>query len=95
MAIIPLQTNAMITFGTLALSVLATGATYVLFKLAKIAVHPFFSPLRYIPGPPSPSFIFGNMKQIFHAENSVLHEQWIDQYGTTLKYKGLMNVRPQ
>ena len=84
----------MATFGTLVLSVLATGIAYAFFKLAKAAIRPLFSPLRHLPGPPNPSFIFGNFKQIWHAEKSVLYEQWIDQYGTTLKYKGLLNVRP-
>jgi cytochrome P450 len=28
------------------------------------------------------------LKDIFKAENSVLHEQWVAQYGPTLKYKG-------
>jgi len=28
------------------------------------------------------------LRDIFNAENSVLHEQWVKQYGTTLKYKG-------
>ncbi|OJA09059.1 hypothetical protein AZE42_04725 [Rhizopogon vesiculosus] len=28
------------------------------------------------------------MRDIFNAENSVLHEQWVKEYGTTLKYKG-------
>lgn len=84
----------MATFGTLVLSVPATGVAYALFWLAKAAIHDLFSPLRHLPGPPNPSLIFGNFRQIWRAKNSVLHEEWIDQYGTTLKYKGLFNVRP-
>lgn len=93
MAIIPLHTTSMATFGTLVLSILATGAAYTFFKLAKAAIHPLFSPLRCLPGPSSPSLIFGNFKQIWHADSCALHEEWIHQYGTTLKYKGLFNVR--
>lgn len=26
-------------------------------------------------------------------ENSILHDQWVQEYGTTLKYKGLFGVR--
>jgi hypothetical protein len=26
-------------------------------------------------------------------ENSVLHEKWVEEYGSTLKYKGILGVR--
>ncbi|KAN0097940.1 Cytochrome P450 [Tylopilus felleus] len=37
------------------------------------------------------SWIYGNMGDIFNAENSVLHEKWVKQYGNTLRYKGFFN----
>ncbi|KZT65827.1 cytochrome P450 [Daedalea quercina L-15889] len=80
-----------ITVGSLLLSLGVAVLGYGLYRLASLLVEPFFSPLRDLPGPPSPSFIFGNLKQIFDAENSVLHEAWTEQYGTTLKYKTWFN----
>ncbi|KAG1852910.1 cytochrome P450 [Suillus tomentosus] len=50
--------------------------------------HNLRSPLRVLQGPKGTSWLYGNLKDIFKAENSVLHEQWVEQYGTTLKYKG-------
>ncbi|ESK85957.1 cytochrome p450 [Moniliophthora roreri MCA 2997] len=45
------------------------------------------SPLKDLPGPPSDSMIWGNLQQIFKAENSVLHEQWVEEYGPTIRYR--------
>lgn len=58
------------------------------WKLGKRVWHNLRSPLRALPGPKGTSWLYGNLKDIFIAENSVLHEQWVRQYGTTLKYKG-------
>ncbi|PPQ76652.1 hypothetical protein CVT24_011791, partial [Panaeolus cyanescens] len=40
----------------------------------------------------SPSSLWGNTKQIFEAENSVLHEQWVAEYGTTITYKAFLGM---
>ncbi|KAG2339110.1 cytochrome P450 [Suillus weaverae] len=58
------------------------------WKLGERVWHNLRSPLRALPGPKGTSWLYGNLKDIFNAENSVLHEQWVGQYGTTLKYKG-------
>ncbi|KAG1767613.1 cytochrome P450 [Suillus placidus] len=58
------------------------------WKLGQRVWHNLRSPLRALPGPKGTSWLYGNLKDIFNAENSVLHEQWVGQYGTTLKYKG-------
>ncbi|KAG2159211.1 cytochrome P450 [Suillus bovinus] len=71
--------------------VLSTSSALVAFgcwKLGERVWHTLRSPLRTLPGPRGTSWLFGNLKDIFSAENSVLHEQWVGQYGTTLKYKG-------
>ena len=80
---------------SLSTSLLAIGVAtlaYGLYKLLEVLIEPLFSPLRGLPGPPSPSFVFGNLKQIFDAENSVLHEAWTEKYGNTLKYRAWFNV---
>ncbi|KAF8953061.1 cytochrome P450 [Flammula alnicola] len=71
----------------LSVSLLAILGIYGLYKIAKFLYDQWTSPLRVLPGPASPSFIYGNMKEIWEAENSVLHEKWVEQYGSTIKYK--------
>ncbi|CAE6464609.1 unnamed protein product [Rhizoctonia solani] len=66
----------------------------VLFKIAEGAYYPIrklFSPLRQLPGPPNESLIFGNLKRIFAAPNSVIHEAWLKEYGSTLTYRGFLS----
>ncbi|TFY55501.1 hypothetical protein EVJ58_g8212 [Rhodofomes roseus] len=82
---------SVITVDNLLLSLSLATLGYGLYKLVELLVAPLFSPLRSLPGPPSPSFIFGNLKEIFDAENSVLHEAWTDKYGNTFKYKAWFN----
>ncbi|KAH7910533.1 cytochrome P450 [Hygrophoropsis aurantiaca] len=76
----------------LVLSATATLIGFGLWKLGKIVLHKFTSPLRNINGPKSTSWLYGNMRDIFKAENSVLHEQWVKEYGQTLKYHGFLNI---
>ncbi|KAG0696611.1 cytochrome P450 [Suillus ampliporus] len=63
--------------------------TFACWKLAERAWRNIRSPLRALPGPKGASWIYGNSKEIYSVENPILHEQWVKEYGTTLKYKGL------
>ncbi|KAF9236873.1 cytochrome P450 [Melanogaster broomeanus] len=89
----------MIPVGKLLLSVFASVAAFGLWKLFQLVYHEITSPLRHLPGPKATSWIYGNLGDIskvpysFHhdQENSVLHEQWIKEYGHTLKCKGLFS----
>ncbi|KAK7035895.1 cytochrome P450 [Favolaschia claudopus] len=65
---------------------------YGLYRILRLLYEEYNSPLKYLPGPKSAHWIFGNMKGIWNAENSVLHEQWTREYGSTLKYKGLFGL---
>ena len=65
------------TFGLLTLCL---SLFYVVSKL----VRPLFSPLRDLPGPASPSLLFGHLSQIFKALPGELHEKWVNEYGPTL-----------
>ncbi|KAG8768680.1 hypothetical protein FRC12_005439 [Ceratobasidium sp. 428] len=65
-----------------------------LFKLGRwlyLPIRKIFSPLRHLPGPTNESFIFGNLRRIFAAQNSVVHEVWIKQYGPTYVYRGFLS----
>lgn len=50
------------------------------------------SPLHALAGPPSPHFFWGVMKDIFKAEHSVLQEKWMEEYGPTIAYTGMIGA---
>ncbi|KAN0094981.1 Cytochrome P450 [Tylopilus felleus] len=81
----------MISVGKLLLAVLASVTAFGLWKLSQFVYHQLTSPIRHLHGPKGTSWIYGNLQEIFVAENSVLHEEWVKQYGNTLRYKGLFN----
>ena len=58
-------------FWLLCLGLAATLPIAVAFALIKIQIRNAKSPLRKLPGPPSPSWLFGNSKQIFERGQSV------------------------
>ncbi|PPQ79656.1 hypothetical protein CVT26_015782 [Gymnopilus dilepis] len=74
------------------LSPLVALGLYVLYKGAKLLYFQWTSPLNDLPGPPSTHWFFGNLKDIWKADNSVLHEKWVEEYGPTLKYKGFLQT---
>ncbi|KAJ3514175.1 hypothetical protein NLJ89_g2525 [Agrocybe chaxingu] len=76
----------------LLVSFLATIVAYFVFKTFKFLYAEWTSPLHALYGPPSTSFIYGNIKEISDAENSVLHEKWVEEYGPTLKYKAFFGM---
>lgn len=45
----------------------ATLIAYGVYRVAKFIYGELTSPLRDFPGPKSPSFIYGNFKEIFNA----------------------------
>ncbi|KAG8743101.1 hypothetical protein FRC10_000401 [Ceratobasidium sp. 414] len=66
-----------------------------LLKVAQLSYDPIrhlLSPLRQLTGPENDSLIFGNMRRIFAAPGSVLHEEWMDTYGTTFAYRGFLSL---
>lgn len=70
-----------------------TLGVYTLYKLVSFVWNEYISnPLNDFPGPPSPGWLYGNLQQIWDAENSVMHEQWVGEYGSTIKYKGFLGV---
>ena len=59
----------------------ATG--YILWRIYNHLVLVYRSPLRILPGPPSPSWVYGNSKEIFATEGNSLPDKWFAQYGKT------------
>ncbi|KAJ7272844.1 cytochrome P450 [Mycena rebaudengoi] len=79
-------------FSRLVASAGSLGLAYIVYQLLKVAYREFNSPLRHLPGPKSSHFFFGNIRDIWKAENSVLHEAWVRKYGPTLRYKGFIGM---
>ncbi|OCH90693.1 cytochrome P450 [Obba rivulosa] len=86
----------MILVSSVLWSLVYAGLAYALFKGVQYVLKPHFSSLRYLPGPPRSDLIYGNLKEIFQEENSVLHEvlheSWVEKYGNTIKYKVFLNM---
>ena len=80
----------------LLLSTLALPATpllVVIFLIVKHRIRNAKSPLGKLPGPPSQSWFYGNLKYIFERGQSVAWDEWIATYGTTFQYPTMFNVR--
>ncbi|KAF8440963.1 cytochrome P450 [Boletus edulis BED1] len=63
-------------------------ASYVLADLLALLWRQYFSPLQRLRGPPSPSFLFGNLREMYNQENTGLLYDWDATYGSTYAYKG-------
>ncbi|CAE6474246.1 unnamed protein product [Rhizoctonia solani] len=97
MASLPLVSlNTLIEYATFRnFSYLA--GSIIIIKIAEGVYYPIrklFSPLRELPGPSNESFIFGNLKRIFASPNSVIHESWLEEYGSTIRYRGFLSWIP-
>ncbi|KAF9453671.1 cytochrome P450 [Macrolepiota fuliginosa MF-IS2] len=64
--------------------------TLGVYRLFKLIRNELTSPIRYFPGPPSWNFLLGNFLQIFDLDQLSLHREWIEKYGRTIKYRGLL-----
>ncbi|KAJ7250082.1 cytochrome P450 [Mycena haematopus] len=69
------------------------GATlcYGLYHIGRFLYHQLTYPLRNVVGPPSPSLIFGNFKDI--ATDAYLTRRWREEYGPIFQFKGLFSTR--
>ncbi|KAJ2916536.1 hypothetical protein MD484_g3882, partial [Candolleomyces efflorescens] len=47
--------------------------------------------VRLLPGPPSPSFVYGNEKEIFE-EGTDLLEKWVAEYGPTIHFQSFVGM---
>ena len=90
-------------------SLVATPLSYGAYRLFLFFYAQWTSPLHVLPGPPNASLLFGQMREIQKAvclfclaleldsrslqENSVLHEKWVNEYGSTITYHVLFGVR--
>ncbi|KAF9559572.1 cytochrome P450 [Agrocybe pediades] len=71
-------------------SVFVLFVAYGLLKLFQLIASEITSPIRDLPGPPSKSFLFGNINEM-KAEDAVL-EKYVAKYGDTIKYQDMLGV---
>ncbi|KAJ3824346.1 hypothetical protein F5880DRAFT_1480401 [Lentinula raphanica] len=74
------------------LSIFGTLGSYGLFLLIRYVYAEATSPLTKLPGPPNPSWIHGNSKELQDAA-TVMQERWVEQYGPTIAYKWFLGNR--
>lgn len=65
-------------------------ALYVLWTFLALLVRQARSPLRHLRGPPSPSFLVGNLREMHDQENTALFARWEHRYGSTFVYHGFL-----
>ncbi|KAJ7279322.1 cytochrome P450 [Mycena rebaudengoi] len=73
-------------------TVAGTLGAYALYEILKLIYQDLRPPLRHLPGPKSTHWFYGNLRDIQRADNSVLHEQWVQKYGPVLKYKAFLGL---
>ncbi|KAJ2913200.1 hypothetical protein MD484_g7214, partial [Candolleomyces efflorescens] len=77
----------------LSVSSIATAiSAYATFKIVRFFYRRIFSPLRHLPGPPRPTLLIGNEKELWDTESYPIHEQWIERYGPTMCVPGFFGV---
>ncbi|KAI0336186.1 cytochrome P450 [Cubamyces sp. BRFM 1775] len=52
----------------------------------------FFSPLRTLRGPPTPSVLYGHVRQICRAGNAATMREWVERYGRNIYCRYLLQV---
>ncbi|OCH85826.1 cytochrome P450 [Obba rivulosa] len=80
-----------LTLSTLALSVLVAAAFIGIHKLIQILLRPITSPLRYVPGPPNSSLLYGNSRDLARVGFSDMVLAWFQAYGHVFRYRVFLN----
>ncbi|KAF9026096.1 cytochrome P450 [Hymenopellis radicata] len=74
----------------LLLCILVLCALYLSSNFIRLLVRQARSPLRRLPGPPSPSFFMGNLGEMHDQENTNLLANWQAKYGPNFTYRGFI-----
>lgn len=80
-------------FSSLSLVLFSTPLLILIFTFIKHQIRYAKSPLKKLPGPPTHSWFYGNLKYIFDRGQSVAWDEWIAKYGKTFQYSSMFNVR--
>ena len=69
-------------------------ASLVVFRALRFFWRSATSHLHRLPGPPSTSWLYGNVREYTEAGQTVLWEHWTGIYGNTFRFSTFFNVRP-
>ncbi|KAK7051784.1 cytochrome P450 [Favolaschia claudopus] len=75
------------------LSISGLFAAYTLLYLLNLIIQELRSPLRHVPGPKTSklaNFFYGQINDSDTAQTLRKRQQWVEQYGPTLKYRGFL-----
>ncbi|KAF7364386.1 hypothetical protein MSAN_01099300 [Mycena sanguinolenta] len=72
------------------LPIAATLLCYFIFHASQILYRNLTSPLRFVGGPRSPSFLLGNFKEM--GDDAYLAGKWRAQFGGTFRFHGLFST---
>ncbi|CAK5269545.1 unnamed protein product [Mycena citricolor] len=75
---------------TVAVPIACTFLSYVVFHCARTLFRTWTSSLRFIDGPPSPSFVFGH--SVVYSDVPETGDQWRERYGQTFMAKGIFGA---
>ena len=64
-----------------------------LWALFPYLLAPFRSSLLNLPGPASPSWFLGTVKDVFESDGTRIFDDWIEEYGPNVMHRGILNVR--
>ena len=81
-------------FSLLSLGLFATPLLILILTITiiKYQIRNAKSPLRQLPGPPSQSWLYGNLKYILESGQSAAWDEWMATYGKTFRYPSTFNV---
>ncbi|KAI0357859.1 cytochrome P450 [Trametes cingulata] len=65
---------------------------FIVWSIWPFLIRPITTPLKNLPGPPSPSWLWGNLKVIHEEDNSVPQERWAAEYGPIITYKSFFSM---
>ena len=77
------------------LVVLFTAGGYLIWRIYKFLAPRLGSPLSIWPGPPTPSWLYGNLREMFAVEDSALPDKLFERYGKVYVDREFFMVRVQ
>ncbi|KAF7375729.1 hypothetical protein MSAN_00462400 [Mycena sanguinolenta] len=78
-------------FLKLVASLFGAAGAYTLYWILQALYGEFTTPFRYLRGPPSKHWFWGNFKELIDDESSGLEERWFREYGRTSKFHRFFN----
>ncbi|KAJ7753000.1 cytochrome P450 [Mycena metata] len=67
----------------------AAVAAFAVFSILRAVYREFNSPIRDLPGPECSNLLFGHHKELTEEDSTALQQQWVREYGRTLRLRDL------